>query len=433
MKVTQSSTVRAETLVNGYFGEGLSLSETARKYDVKRSRVEGEFKKRGLKLRSMGEGVRLSKLGRPRVRLSLKPGPRAVAADKWKIVELKAAGKSNLEIAKELNRAQVSIYLALRKMGFPPGAPCYSFGEIFDRPALRHLHDLSGLLVKELAKELGMPFATIEAALSERYPARQIHFNTAQRASQWRTGLFRQLLSNAVRRPHRQDQYSQATILLTFFPRLRERYLLFQQVLDELAKKLRENPEWSLSQLQQFLIAQAVGEKAGRIQGDLFTRFLPLAPHLTPFLGKRLADLRGVHHQRIALESMASALGTTASTVSRLANPTQARALRSIVPRDMREVILKWHGDERKRKLSDDTELRIELAACLRIEGLKNLAMKHQLFPRQSISSNAKDSTKKFFLRHESHVRAAQERMTVMSHGERIRIAKSARARLANS
>jgi hypothetical protein len=335
---------RANKILTVYFEERRSLSETARQLAIKRSRVESVIKRAGLKLRPMGEGVRLSKLGRSRLKLSLRDHPKAMAADKWKIVELKVAGKSNQEIARLLDRAQPSIYYALRKIGFPGGTgvtACYGFGEVFDRSALRHLHEISGLNVTELAKTFGMPFATLDAALSRRKPTKQLHFKTARAALGWRGDLFWYLMSNASRHPGKQTtKYSQSRVLLTLFPNLRKKYLFLLEVLRQLAKKLRENPEWSRNQLQQYLCEQAKEESFRKNRGDLFIRFLPWAPELMPFLAQKLPILRGVHHQRLAWEVIAGPLCTTAPIISEIINPSQVKKINPIPPEQMRWLIL---------------------------------------------------------------------------------------------
>jgi hypothetical protein len=332
-------------ILRGYLTERRSLSDTSRQYGIKRGVVERVLKQGGHKLRPVGEAVRLAKIGRPRPTLTLATHPGERTVDKWKIVELRIAGKSNQEIAKLLNRAWPSIYIALRGMGFPVGtgvSACYSFGELFDRAALRRLRQISGFNVTSLAEQLGVPFATLEVALSTRKSQSQMHLKTARKASEWRASLFRSLMSNASRHPGRQtDKYGQSRVIVTFFPNLRARYLCLLEVLHQLGKKLRDNPEWSLDRLQQHLCEQAMGEKAGISRGDLFRRFLPWAPELTPFLAGKLQDLQGVRYQRIAWEILAGSLGTTAPIISAVINPAQAQRIRPIPPEEMRWLILK--------------------------------------------------------------------------------------------
>lgn len=344
----QPNTVPTRAILKLYLADQLSLSSTARQLGIKRHVVEREIKRTGHKLRPMGEAVRSSKIGRPRLKLSLRD-PNRDPVDRWKIVELKIAGKSNREIAKLLHRAQPSIYLALRRMGFPDGtgvSTCYSFGELFDRAALRRLHGISGFNVTSLAKELGVPFGTLEAALSTRKSQKQLRFETARKASEWRKSLFRRLMSNASRHPGRQNEkYGQSRVIVTFFPDLRERYFFLLSALRQLGKKLRDNPKWSRDQLQQHLWQQATAEKAGRSPGDLFTRFLRWAPELMPFLAGKLQDLRGIRYQRIAWEILAGSLGTTAPIISAVVNSAQAQTIRAIPPEEMCWLIRKLAGE----------------------------------------------------------------------------------------
>jgi hypothetical protein len=294
------------------------------------------------KARPSGEAIRRRKVGRPRRNLPARTHPGENAVDKWKIVELKIAGKSTSEIARELNRSYPSIYLALRGMGFPDGdhvAPYYSFGEGFDRATLRHLHKLSGLSVTEFAKQLRIPFATLWLH-SRSKKSRQLRFSTAQKAAEWRRGLFRHLMGDAhPRRGYRSDRFGHARVIRTFFPSLQERYLFLLQVLRRLRDVLLENQDWSVKDLQNYLCAQAMLEKAGMTRGALFMRFLPWAPELMPVLVSCLDQVRSGHNQRLAWELLARSLGTTAPVISSLLNPAQRRTVKPIPRNDMAWVI----------------------------------------------------------------------------------------------
>jgi hypothetical protein len=447
-KTSKSVLTKSSTSVLLKLYKRYSVSEIARKVGPTLSVLENRrlkkaiwrrLKKAGYEARPSGEAIRASKVGRPRLKLSVRDHPRAMAADKWKIVELKAAGKSNQQIAKELDRAQPSVYYALRKMGFPDGAGVtayYSFGELFDRQALRYLKQISGLNVTQLAKTLGMSFATLDAALSQRYPSRQIDFNTARRVSEWRADLFRQLMSNAAERSREQtDQYSQAQVLLMFFPHLRERYLLLQQILDQLAKKLRENPEWSQYELEQYLCERAMEEHFRKNQRDRFKDFLPWAPQLMPVLGRKLAALCGVNHQQIGFDSMAAALGTTAPTISRLVNPAQRKAIKPILPDQMRRLISSLSRNARaadntagkgstaktrgrkKGKILGDTASRIAIAARCRLKGMKDYQITSEMYPGRS-KPEAWNAGKSILETHDQKIAAEMYRLRDMSEAK---------------
>jgi len=305
------------------------------------------------KSRPSGNAVRSAKLGRPR--------PDLQSAGDWEKVELLAAGKSRKEILARLGGSWPGIYLAFRKMGFPAGAsPVYSFGELFDRSALRRLQELSGLNVTELARQLGVKFGTLEPHLSSRNAEKQVSFEVARRAHQWRIALFRHLMSSG--------RYGQSRIILTFFPSLSINYKLLMDVLDRMVEANRNDLQWSAEGLKLYLCGQARKETAGVISGDLFRRFLPWAPViLKPILVPEeksihmtLENLRGVHHQRLAWDLIACSLGTTAPVISAVLNPSQARTAKAIFAQELRSVAvsvkIKKQGGRRVGMSTDSRE-----------------------------------------------------------------------------
>ena len=96
--IRDMTNAKTREILELYFSEERSLSETAKELGVNRRAVENAIKGAGCKLRPVGQGIRLSKLGRQRRILSLQR-PDRQPLDKWRLVELRAAGKTNKEIA----------------------------------------------------------------------------------------------------------------------------------------------------------------------------------------------------------------------------------------------------------------------------------------------------------------------------------------------
>jgi hypothetical protein len=160
------------------YKQGLSLRKVGTRVHTDVNFVSAVITQAGL-MRANGEGRR----GRP----SRKPN----SVDKWKVIEGRSAGKPTAEIAKELNRGLCSIGSALTRMGWNRKV-FHSFGEVFDRPALRRLYEMSGFLsVSEMAQKLGMPSPTLAQQVSTtRIPGQELDFDTARKVAQWRESLF---------------------------------------------------------------------------------------------------------------------------------------------------------------------------------------------------------------------------------------------------
>jgi transposase-like protein len=312
-----------------YFVKERSITEIAREIGRPRGFVDSRTQRLGRKRRSIGEGIRLVKRGRPALGLPSRK------VDNWKLIELKVlAHKSNQEIARQFHCAYPSIWWALHRMGFPSGE--HRFGEVFDRAALRRLREMSGLNKTELKDELGVKYDTLESLLSKRGPEKQPHLNTVRKVIEWQEKLFQDLMKNG--------RYAQSSIIRTFFPNLRESWKFLLKVLNLIGDKLREEGNWSLAELQRYLWEQAMRETAleedGRNPGNLFRRFLPWAPELTPFLGQEeLQELRGVHRYRVARQILAKRLSTSPPTLYSWINPAQAQGIRPIPPAEIRHFI----------------------------------------------------------------------------------------------
>jgi hypothetical protein len=349
-KTSKSILAKTNTSLLLKLYERYSVSEIARKLGPALSILESNrlkkaiwrrLKRVGYEARASGDAIRATKVGRPRRNYLVRFHQSERPVDKWKILELKSLGKSTQQIAKILNRAYPSIYLALRRMGFPTGISlCYSFGEPFDGSALRRLHLTSGLNVTEMSRQLQIKFSTLEPHLAPRQKRRALSLDGALKAASWRKSLFASLMSNASRHPGDDPtKYAQSRIIVTFFPNVRERYAFLHQVFDEISQALRQNPDWSIENLQQYLCEQALLENVGKRSGNLFSKFLPWAPELAPFLAGKLDILRGVHHQRLAFEAIATSLGTTPGVVSSIVNPAQAVNIKPISAKDVRGLI----------------------------------------------------------------------------------------------
>ena len=416
-----------------YVEERCSLSATAAQLGIKRCIVEREVKQAGC-MRAMGEGVRLVKIGRPRLTLSLRDPDRAPVA-RWKIVEMKAAGMSNKEIARQLSRAVPNVFLALRKLGFPSesAGPLYSFGELFERCALRRLYTMSGLNVTEFAQQVGVPFNTTWVLLRGK-KAGQPNVDTARKVSEWRSRVFQELMSTAVPHP-KEGGYGQRRVILTFFPNLSERYEFLRRVLKRLGDPLRQNLTWSKDDLQHYLCEQAMLQHAGQASGDEFIQFLPWAPALAPFLASRLDQLRGDRYDKLAREVIGEWLKTTEPIIGSVIR--QADEFQPIPPQEMRWLILGAREVDKQREQlatvipitanpakpkhaggrppDPSTRKRIELVADLELQNLSLAAMALQVYPERKYSPKAaKANTRKLASKFRAEIEAAKRRRSAL-------------------
>jgi AraC-like DNA-binding protein len=322
---------KGKSKIVGPYKDGLSLAQVAARTHVNVNEVRRVIKEAGC-MRSKAEGIRLVKRGRSRD-----------SADMWIRVKLRIIERKSIqEIAKQLKLTPEAINSSLHRMGWPVKA-CHSFGEVFDRAALRRLKEMSGLEVPDLAQELSMPVGTLEGLLSTRRPDDELRFDTARKIVEWRNGLFFRLLPKASRHSGH-GRHSRQSIILAFFPNLGESYQFLMEVLHRLAKPLPKNLQWEgQHELQGYLCEQAMREtaeeKAGTSPGHLFRRFLSWAPDLMPFLAEKLEDLRGVHHRELAWEIMAGSLGTKAQFISGLDSPSRVRRTKQISPDQMSRLI----------------------------------------------------------------------------------------------
>jgi hypothetical protein len=415
------------------YERGLSLSETANEVKAARYVLEQLFKQTGYKLRPMGEGVRLAKLGRRRQNFEHPAHPGEGPASSWSKVKLYCIDrKSCEEIAKELNRAYPCVYWDLRDMGLPSGRPCYDeWGEVFDREALRRLARISGLKPTQLSPKIGIPFATLEAALSKRKPQQQLDLDTARKAVEFETSLFKQL--------RRGEHYSQARVIRTFLPNLSQKYSLTLGVLHRLSEALDRNSAWSVAEFKEYLCEQAFAETKGRVSGDMFRRFLPWAPRLMPFLESELGALRGVHHQPVAWRVIAKSLGTTWEIIRRLTNRAQAQQVEPIPPAEMRAFILfsagtNGHGRTAtearptKKRRTKDTLARFTVAAYLELQRTSEWDMGPILYPAQNIRDNAYRSAYQHLRENRTEIDAEKVRLQDLTPAEKLAKAEAARS-----
>jgi hypothetical protein len=413
----------------GLYKGGLSVDEVSEQTQINRNIVARVIDDSGL-MRTVGQGISLIKRGRP--------SPKSF--DKWKAIELRRAGKSNQEIAQQLNRrSQGNIAAGFKSMGYP-FKQYHSFGEVFDRAVLRDLKEMSDLTVPELALELGMRRGTLAPQVSTtRIPGQELDFDTARKIAQRRESLFFRLMSNAPANPTSGDKFGQSSIVLAFFPKLRDRYSFLREVLDRLAPTLRKNLEWKRHELEQHLCAQAMLEKAGKVPGDLFVRFLPWAPELMPLIAEKLQDLRGVDHGPLALKIIAGALRTTEAMIWTVIN--EAKRIRPIPPKKMRELILlqnradgvvdqqqqaeleavKAEVQRLRNQQRDERDERrdplITLAVWLSLQGVKKGAMWAELYPGHRKKA-AVDKTKKLFKRRSKDMQDEKSRLSALSETE---------------
>jgi hypothetical protein len=260
-------------------------------------------------------------------------------ADKWEILELRALHNRPVsEIVKQLHRDETTIFWTLRRTGLMYGSggnvsPCYSFGEVMDRAAIRHFFEISGLSLKEFAQYAGLPMSTAEKHLGGG-PGRPI-FDTARKVAEWRKCIFQYLMAIAPGAGNWKGKYPQNRVLRTFFPNLRKRHALLVDVLKCLRKILNEHLDWSSKDLREYLIRQTTLEKAGRANGSLFSRFLPWAPELMPSLGSNLHLIRNSSHKFLPSKLLAGSLCTTVPVIQSVLNRIQARAIKPIPRSEM--------------------------------------------------------------------------------------------------
>jgi len=242
--------------------------------------------------------------------------------------------------------------MTIRRLGFPDGKGArktrtraslsgttgfYSFGELFDRSAMQQLHSMTGLTVTEFSRQLGIPFATCWNILRSK-TSLQLGFLTARKISEWRSCLFRQLMSDATQGA---DRYGRRRIIQTVFPNLRDRYSQLVEVLRNVSKSPCAKTDFVSDALPQYLIEQALMEQARPTQGTLFKSFLPWAPDLVPFLKKNLDRVHGALRAELAVQAIAQWLGTTPPVVKNVLHCTNnGHRIKAIPPREMRLLIL---------------------------------------------------------------------------------------------
>lgn len=262
----------------------------------------------------------------------------------WLIIAGLAQGQKSCEIAKAVNRTSSDITAWARKLGIPGNPAFHDFGQPVTRASLVYLKGATGLRRKEFltffAHHLdGKKSWLLNSIFGQHSASRRVRPKDAKTLIGWRDELIRQL---ARSKPDRRA-YNMASVLKTFLPNLREGAATLRDALAESRRYFQQHTKATIEDWHDWLCKQAADEKAGRLEGSLFRRFLLWAPEVSLFLENRIQDLRAPASARhLALEFLASrwrspgAIYRKAPTVSvRIVEEALRARTRIVSPDDM--------------------------------------------------------------------------------------------------
>ena len=223
--------------------------------------------------------------GRPRPELKSVRGHVGNGALKaWPVICHVVQGYSYADLESEFHRDFGTIADCARKRGFS-GKPCvYDLGRPFDKEAVQHLKNYTGLSATQMANGIGLPRSAIEELIKRDRAWQRIHPNAARKIIAWRDQLIAKLLATASKPSRADDRYSGSRILLTFFPDLPKKHKLLVNVLRKLRLFLLAQSEATEEQIGEHLCSEAMLETSRSFHARTFAEFLPWAPDLMPFL-----------------------------------------------------------------------------------------------------------------------------------------------------
>jgi hypothetical protein len=253
------------------------------------------------------------------------------SARRWDVVCRIVKGDRSSEIAKLLKNNHSAVLSMARKMGL---SVCrHDFGEVADRPYVAGQYEATGLDSRDFASFAGISQAQLYDISVPTLRAFRTPPAIAASVFAWRDGFILELARN-----HRKGRHSKLRQTLnSFFPTLRRKRDMLIAILKQSREFLRQAPGAGAEHWQDWMCDQAGRECAGLLPGDRFTKFLPFAPEVSPFLGENLSKIRaGAQLTPLALGALASRINVGRHIVERCAR----RGARPLTPRQMRDLIL---------------------------------------------------------------------------------------------
>ena len=437
------------TLSDGRFGAKSELVRNRISRGVKRYMRNSPFK-----VRELHSKLRNERLGKPRVDLRGRTGPRNGASGpvpSMRIVKLRAAGASLPMIAKECGLSLAGAHYRAGALDLPAGF--YDFGEPFTKGCARHLWLLSGLTYDEFAKQVVISVRSLQADLSPNRSGESVDPSRAQKYIIWRDHTVQQLLIRAPGEKGKRVRWGKSAVLKTFFPELRDVRGLLVRNLPRVTDWLNTNRDATFDEFGEWVCAQAQFENKRNTRMHFWRRFLRLLPQLIPAIQEHFDRLRSSNKQfdgrrfsKWALRVLSAHFCVSPSIMQRAMEtnaPTILRdTLRSLIeglptPMDGRgEPGLRMHGHKRGRQAGEtvgDTDSRLVVAANLKLKGITSLSeLAKHLYPQQNKKEQRRDSAKKFLRRHADAIRREEEWLAGLSEPERISTVERAEQQLAS-
>jgi hypothetical protein len=262
---------------------------------------------------SVGRRVK-SKL-RHRTRRNMKsvyahPGEKSMRF--WPCVDLLAAGKTVAETSKALKRKEGRIRRVAKIVGLSTGRR--DLGTVVTRRYAGRLYKASGLDQKSFARVFGISLQlAYEIAILSR-GSRRLSRSQADSIINIRDSFICELARQ--KRSWTWGRNNLSGVLMSLFPDLRRKYRLLLEIFDRTATFLQAESDAGIDSWQDWLCDQARFEVAGSPPGNLFTRFLPFAREISPFVNDRLGTFRaGYRVSRLAIEALAWRLKTSSVIV----------------------------------------------------------------------------------------------------------------------
>jgi len=262
----------------------------------------------------------------------------------WDYVDLHSQGRSTKEICEALRRSKTMTNEALRSVGLST-VPCfYDLGTPMTRGYAHNLLIATGLEPKAFAKVFGIrPLWT--GRISSRLHARcRLDFPVARSITDARDAFIRDMSNQKGQ--WRWGGRNLAGVLASLFPNLHETYLLLYRVFRETSRFFETQK--GIEAWQDWVCDQARREIAGALPGNLFSRFMPLAREISPFLEARLGSFCGAKRMsHLAVRALAGRLATSYVAVQRCVW-VRARARRPSPPEFMQQMFLAWHFEQNR-------------------------------------------------------------------------------------
>jgi hypothetical protein len=186
-------------------------------------------------------------------------------------------------------------------------------GELATNGWVKSLRGATGLTAREFAEWSNSDPKVVNRS-GRRYRIASVQADLIIRARNTFLGQIAEL----AQRPGRRWNPSLARVLRSLIPYLPEKWLLLRTILRETRSYFQNYPGSQIEDWQNWICNQARGEKKGFIAGNLFRRFLTVAPAVCPFLDKKamtMPPLRGREAVNTleALRILAQILGIPAS------------------------------------------------------------------------------------------------------------------------